>query len=609
MSELYQTLNKKQQEAVENLLGPVLVVAGAGSGKTRTLTSRLAAILASGADPESVIAITFTNKAAEEMRKRVFGCSVGSRRPLASPFIGTFHSLGARILKKEARLVGRTQNFSIFDDDDSLRLIKAVIKNFNLPEQKKQKETNPLFLREEFSRIKSELSNPDDEDETINRFFKEYETALRRNNSFDFDDLIEKPVRIFENHRDILKNYQKKFRHILVDEFQDTNTAQYIFLKLIAQGHRNLSVVGDDAQSIYAFRYSDFRIFLNFERDWPETKIVFLEQNYRSTGNIIRAASSLISNNKFQKQKNLWTENKDGALVKIVEHRKENEEADWVAEQIQNSIRREADKNKNYNIAVLYRTNAQSRAIESALIERSIAYKIFGGVKFYERKEIKDIVAVLRWAFNPDDSVSFERIKSAFLKEPFLEIKKIIPEASKKLAPAELISFILEITDYFGRLKKHYDNFRERIENINELVYYASEFENQRDFLEKISLFQSGDMAKKNNSATNETIAVNLMTIHLAKGLEFDTVFIVGCNEGLLPHQMSYGSDEEIEEERRLMYVAMTRAKKELCLNFYNLPSRFIYEIAPETTEFISEKNESELLSDFLDDQEHYIEY
>jgi len=619
MNPLYQSLNKKQQEAVENLEGPILIVAGAGSGKTRTLTSRLAAILASGVAPESVVAITFTNKAAEEMRSRIMNYESGIINKIQL-FIGTFHSLGARILKNEAKFAGRTPNFSIFDGDDSLRLIKTIVKNLNFSEYKK-KETNPLFLRKEFSRIKSELSDlvyrqagPKNEDDTVKFLFREYETALQRNNAFDFDDLITEPVKIFQNHSDILEKYQKKFRYLLVDEFQDTNTAQYVFIKLLAGGHRNLSVVGDDQQSIYKFRGSDFKIFLNFEKDWPKTKTVFLEQNYRSTGNIIKAASSLIANNKFQKRKNLWTENDDGNPVKAIEHYDEDGEAEWIAEKISNF----QFPISNKSIAILYRTNAQSRAIESAFIEHGIAYKIFGGVKFYERKEIKDIVAVLRWAFNPNDTVSFERIKTNFLKKPFLEIQDKIPKIAGELPPSELISFILEITGYSNQLKKNYDNFREREENINELIYYASEFNNLQDFLEKISLFQSSDAIKKSQILDSQSRLlvdksqniINLMTIHLAKGLEFDAVFIVGCNEGLLPHQMSYHNDEEIEEERRLMYVAMTRAKKELFLNFYNLPSRFLYEIAPETVEFTSNNRDKfETLSDFLDDEERYIEF
>lgn len=614
MDKIFQNLNKKQQEAVENLNGAVLIVAGAGSGKTRTLTSRLAAILASGTASENIIAITFTNKAAEEMKNRIMNYELGIRNN--SPFIGTFHSLGARILKAEANLTARSRNFTIFDADDSLKSIKNIIKDFNFGENNQK--INHFSLRKEFSRIKSDLSNLDNEDELVKTLFKEYESYLERNNAFDFDDLIEKPVKLFLKNPDVLKKYQDKFKYILVDEFQDTNASQYVLIKLLAQGRGNLSVVGDDAQSIYKFRGSDFKIFLNFENDWPKTKVILLEQNYRSSGNIIKAASSLIANNKFQKTKNLWTENNDGETIKVIEHKGEDEEAEWVASQIESKIMNNESKNKNIHnssfilhnsphVAILYRTNAQSRALETALIERGIPYKIFGGIKFYERKEIKDIVAALRWGFNQNDLLSLDRLKSNFLKKHFLELKENMPQKARELNPASLIGYILEATDYLSQLKKNYNNFQERVENINELIYYASEFNNLQDFLEKISLFQSSDMADNKNLNS----VVQLMTIHLAKGLEFDAVFIAGCNEGLLPHQMSYHNNEEIEEERRLMYVAMTRAKKELFLNFYNLPSRFLGEIAPETTEFISNNRgkQYETLDDYLDDEERYIEY
>lgn len=595
MSAFNHNLNEKQYEAVSHLDGPLLIVAGAGSGKTKTLTSRLAAILATGVAPENIIAITFTNKAAEEMAKRVEQ-TIGSQAIL--PFIGTFHSLGVRILKKEAHLAERTPNFSIFDDDDSLKIIKAIVKNSNFKESR-LKELNPTSLRREFSRIKGELSDIDDKEDIIAFLFKEYEEALKKNNAFDFDDLIEKPIRIFQEYNQILEKYQERFRYILVDEFQDTNTSQYVFVKLMAQKYKNLSVVGDDAQSIYKFRGSDFKIFLNFERDWPETKVVFLEQNYRSTENIIKSASALIGNNKVQKHKNLWTENIEGELIKIIEHQNEDEEAWWIAEQIA-KLKNENDK----SIAILYRTNAQSRAIESALIECGITYHIFGGLKFYERKEIKDIVAALRWAANQKDSMSFDRLKTNFLKKPFLEITEKVPAAAQKLKPAELIGYILEISDYFSSLRKHYDNFNERVENINELIYFAGGFNDLSEFLEKISLLQAADMGKGKKGReerSKEKGIVNLMTVHLAKGLEFDKVFIVGCNEGLMPHQMSYRTDDEIEEERRLMYVAMTRARQELYINFYNIPSRFLSEIPPELVDYKVQGNLD------LDDEERYI--
>ncbi|MEK9154478.1 MAG: UvrD-helicase domain-containing protein [Patescibacteria group bacterium] len=595
-------LNKKQKEAVDYLGGPLLIAAGAGSGKTKTLTSRLFSLIKSGILPENIIAITFTNKAADEMRKRIMSHEeeINSDKPERHnskfiiqnlPFIGTFHSLGARILKKEAKFFGRNSNFSIFDEDDSLRLIKMVIKNFNLAEKDSRKIT-PILLRRDFSRIKNELADVEGED--FENFYKEYELALKQNNAFDFDDLIEKPVRLFKNHPEILEKYQNQFQYILVDEFQDTNVSQYAFIKFLAQKHKNLSVVGDDQQSIYKFRGSDFRNFLNFEKDWPQTKVILLEQNYRSAGNIIKAASAVIEKNKYQKPKKLWTENSEGDLIKVVEHNDEADEAEYVSSEIENLKRGNADS----SIGILYRTNAQSRAIESALIEKGVAYKIFGGLRFYERKEIKDVVAMLRWGANPRDSVSLERLKKNFTKKTFLEIERGLPEAAKKLQPVALISKALEISDYFANLKKNFLNFEERIENINELVYFASGFNDLSEFLERISLLQASDLIREEEN-TKKITRVNLMSIHLSKGLEFDNVFLIGCNEGLMPHQMSYYSEEEIEEERRLMYVAMTRAKKELCINFYHIPSRFLYEIPPELVKFSGERS--------LGDEERYI--
>ena len=586
MNSLYQNLNKEQMEAVDYSGGPILIVAGAGSGKTRVLTSRLMAILKSGTPSDSVIAITFTNKAAEEMRKRV-----NLLNSELAPFIGTFHSFGARILKKEARLTGRGSNFSIFDEDDAMKVVKNIVKNANLPVGGKS--LSPATLRREFSRIKNELADIEYENETTGYFYKEYESALADNNAFDFDDLIEKPARLFLENKDILGKYQNQFQHILVDEFQDTNIAQYFLIKLLAEKHKNLSVVGDDAQSIYKFRGSDYRNFLNFENDWPKTKVVFLEQNYRSSGNIIAAASALIKSNKFQKYKNLWTENSDGELVKIIECQNEDEEGQWIANKISNF------KLQDSSIAVLYRTNAQSRAIESALIEKGIAYRIFGGIKFYERKEIKDILAGLRWSANPKDSVSLERLKKNLLKAQFKAVYEGLSGLADRLKPTELIDFFLEATNYLNQLKKEYPNYEERFENIQELIHFASSFDDLSDFLERVSLFQSADSVKYNNDNGKKQSVINLMTVHLAKGLEFEAVFIAGCNEGLMPHQMSYYRDEEIEEERRLMYVAMTRAKKELFISFYNMPSRFLYELPPELIKFTGEHA--------LDDEERYI--
>ncbi len=584
-------LNQAQHEAARHEKGPLLIVAGAGSGKTKTLTALLMNLLKQRVSPENIVAITFTNKAAEEMRRRAL---------TNGPFIGTFHSLGVRILKKEARLVKRTENFSIFDEDDALRTVKEVLKKMDLSSERYR----PAMVANKISKHKDEFTAPDTE--TMRKIFEHYEETLQRYNAFDFDDLIEKPVRIFENNPKILQKYQDRFKYILIDEYQDINTSQYWLVKLLAGKHRNIFVVGDDAQSIYGFRGSDFRNFINFEKDWPGAKIVFMEQNYRSTRNIITAANALIKNNQFQKPKNLWTANPEGQPVIVAETRDENEEAEWIVSEIESGIMsRELREQKGSipSIAILYRTNAQSRALEQALLEHDIPYEIFGGLRFHARKEVKDVIAGLRYAFNPKDRLSEERIQKTFSKSRSPSLLKTLPRAAKTLSVSELLGFFIESTDYFSYLERNFKNSMERTENIRELIKLAAEADaiglrppaGLQLFLEKMSLLQENDKTGHGN----EGAAVRLSTIHLAKGLEFDAVLMAGCNEGILPHQMSLGSDEEIEEERRLMYVAMTRAKKSLRISFYDLPSRFLHELPPELIEFRGAKP--------LDDEERYI--
>jgi len=574
-----ENLNPRQKEAVEYGNGPILIAAGAGSGKTKTLTARLANIIKTGATPESIVAITFTNKAAKEMRERIENCKIPACRQagkIGNLFVGTFHSFGARILKKEAKLAGRMSYFTIFDSDDSLSLIKKITKALDISRD----QYNPMALQSKISQMKDEFLDPSEFDRTAALVFKKYEDELVKNNAFDFDDLIEKPVRIFQNHPEVLAKYQKQFRYILVDEYQDINTAQYRLIRLLAENHRNLSVVGDDQQAIYSFRGADFRNFLNFARDWPDAKIIKLEQNYRSTGTIISAASQLISNNKLQTPKTLWTENPAGNSIKVVKAPDAETEASWIASEIARPpVRRE-------NCAVLYRTNAQSRAVEQALIFANLPYKIFGGLKFYERKEIKDLMSGLRLAHNPKDTISEERIKKNFNKKIAAVLIDELPRLGKNLGVLELINFFIVNADYLEYLEKNYNNYQERIENVNELIHFASEFKTLEEFLERAALLQSADNPKNSPLFAYNSPPVNLMSIHLSKGLEFDSVFLVGCSEGLMPHQMSYGSLDELEEERRLMYVAMTRARQKLYLSFSGLPSRFLYEVPPELTDF-----------------------
>jgi ATP-dependent DNA helicase UvrD/PcrA len=592
-------LNEKQQEATEHQNGPLLIVAGAGSGKTKTLVNRFVRLLKSGILPEKIIAITFTNKAAKEMRNRII--NMNDQSSIINSFIGTFHSFGAKILKTEANYFKREKNFTIFDDKDSLSLIKKILKNKNLSKEK----FNPLVILKKISSIKSRLINTENLDPKDNyenkilEIYKDYENNLQESNSFDFDDLITKIVKIFKEKPEVLNKYQNQFEYILIDEYQDINTAQYQLIKLLAGKYQNVFAIGDDAQSIYKFRGSDFRNFLNFEKDWPKAKIIKLEQNYRSTSIIVSASSSLITYNKLQKPKKLWTNNAKGDLISINTYQNSEEEAWGICEKIIELVR---NKEKIGEIAVLYRTNAQSRAIEQTFIQSKVSYEIYGGLKFYARKEIKDLIAGLRYAFNPKDNASIERINKSFGKIKSKTIIQELPELSKELTIVQIINYFLKNIDFTNYLTKNFKNPSERMENIKELINFASQYKDPYEFLEKVSLMSASDGKPKLLKD-----AVKLMTIHASKGLEFDNVFIAGCNEKLLPHEQSILNSEEIEEERRLMYVAMTRARKKLFISFYNIPSRFLGEIPGELISFSKITNYGKIQSDW-DDEYVYIE-
>ena len=607
-----ENLNPQQKEAAEHREGPLLIIAGAGSGKTKTLTARVRNLIASGINPAHIIAITFTNKAAEEMRGRIFAPADkhGSVRMNTNswlvmgdmPFIGTFHSLGVRILKREAAKLGRTAAFTIYDADDSLSVMKRLLKDREISAER----MSPPLLRALISRVKNELVTP--EEVFRSRFlslYDEYEQALEEHNAFDFDDLIEKVVWLFREHPAILKKYEALFRYILVDEFQDVNTAQYLFVKLLAHNHRNLGVVGDDAQAIYGFRYADFRNFLNFEKDWPEAKVVTLGQNYRSTASIIEAASNVIQNNKLGRQKRLWTEGERGEPVKIIAAGGSDEEAEEIVERIKALRGRGAAAHAP--IAILYRTNAQSRALEQELITHNIPYRIFGGLKFYERKEVKDIIAALRCIMNPRDRVSRERLEKTLTKGAAAHAFAALEKCSVAEPVALLIGKFLDAADYRAYLEKKFPNAQDRNENIQELISFAGTFPSLEEFLERVSLLQSTDVAAKKSDDAAER-PVYLMTIHLAKGLEFDHVFVAGVSEGLLPHQMSYKEENGIEEERRLMYVAMTRARTTLTLSYSGIASRYLLEIPGNLTELEDRRRWGGKRS-ALGDEEEYIEH
>ena len=638
-------LNPQQKLAVQADDKPLLIVAGAGTGKTRTLTGRLAHLIEKGIPPDRILALTFTNKAAKEMAERVRDANLQMHANLqiekfaafewnsrhshrASPFIGTFHSLGARILRVEAELLGRDHNFVIFDDSDSLQLIKKLLKNEVLRDNGSDY-SGAADISRKISRMKNNIVSREtvlnssgdgpastsrgEAGELIIKLFHRYEKELLKNNAFDFDDLIEKVVHIFKTNPKILEKYRECFHHILIDEYQDLNNKQYELVKLLVGDSPRISVVGDDQQMIYSFRGSNFQIFLDFEKDWPDANVILLEENYRSASNIIKSASALIANNFNQKPKTLWTKQEAGAPVKIIEAADEETEAGWIATEVQSSPPKadpplaEKLKVQSESVAIIYRTNAQSRAIEQELIERGISYRIFGGLRFYERREIKDIVAALRYAQNNKDEVSRDRLEKNIAKGRFSKYRESLDSDASTASPMELIHLFLESTGYLDIVGRNFLNADERGENIAELLHFASEFKELPAFLEQIALLQPMDspsqvFQKKNLGGQ----AVNLMTIHLSKGLEFDCVFIAGCNEGILPHSRSLGTALEIEEERRLLYVAMTRAKKELNLSFYDIPSRFLGELPNDLVEFKSLVSKTESFSG-LDDEERYI--
>ncbi len=624
-------LNEKQKQAVEYLNGPLLILAGAGSGKTRTLTYKIAYLIEKGISEKNILAVTFTNKAANEMKQRIKSLLKKEKLNL---FCGTFHSLGAKILRKSNKetknLFSRNSNFVIFDDADRLSLIKKVLKELDLPAE----QFPPPLIINQINFAKAHLKTPDNLleeaqnflEQKIAKVFERYEEKLKEYNAFDFDDLILKVVLLFKKSPKTLEKYQEKFKYILIDEYQDTNFVQYQLVKLLADKYKNICVVGDDQQAIYGFRFADFKNILNFEKDFPKTKIVVLEENYRSTKNILEAANFLIKKNIFQKPKKLWTQNESGSPIFLVETKDEKEEAYMVAGKIKELLE---DNILAKEIAVFYRINAQSRPVEEAFIQYGIPYQIVGGFKFYERKEIKDILAYLRLAVNPFDKVSLERIinvpprklgkktlgtflpkynllfnnKKELEKFPdqvknIFSILKEIHKKAKTLTLVELINFIIKKTGYQEYLEKQKDG-KIKIENLGEIISAAMPFNKLEppngllEFLESIALLQEADQIQEKQNL------VKLMTLHSAKGLEFKYVFIVGVEDGILPYWKSKNNLEETEEERRLLYVGITRAKKEIYLLYtqkrllfgditFSKPSEFLDDLPENLTFFIS---------------------
>ena len=623
---MFDNLNDRQQEAIKTTEGPLLVIAGAGSGKTRVLTTRIAYLIEEkGIVPGNILAITFTNKAAKEMRDRV----VNMLGPAAYQIqISTFHSFGLTIMKENYATLGYNKEFTILDSDDSLSIIKKIMKSMNLD----VKSYNPKNVKNRISSAKNEMMSPEelsrfnacDFDEKVVDIYKEYEKKLKANNSLDFDDLLLKPIELFNNNPTILEQYQEKFHYILIDEYQDTNEVQYLLTKMLSKKRKNLCVVGDESQSIYAFRGSNYRNILNFEKDYPNCKTILLEQNYRSTKTILNAANDVIKNNKQRKDKKLWTDNDIGDKVVYKKCIDEKEEAASVASEIGNLIIQGV---KLEDIAVLYRTNAQSRTIEEAMLKDNIPYKVVGSFYFYNRKEVKDLIAYLRLIYNSHDDVSLSRIinspkrgigqKSidnlvnqasimgismyeALSSSKELQFKALIESMkieSQNMSLTELVELVLEKSGLRKELELENSLESEaKIENLDEFKSITKNFEERygiislEDFLAEISLVSDVEEHKDNNQV------VTLMTIHSAKGLEFKYVFVIGMEEGVFPHSRSLFDSNELEEERRLCYVAITRAKEKLWLlsakrrTLYGLDnmnpvSRFVKEIGEEYLE------------------------
>lgn len=615
-ADLFKRLNPQQIDAVKHLDGPALVVAGPGSGKTRVLTHRVAYLIREKDISElNILCVTFTNKAADEIKSRVSFLLAGKSEIAKLPWSGTFHSICSKILRKDGVHVGIAPSYVIYDTDDSSDVIRGILKDFGID----SKRFHPKAVWQTISSAKSELVTAIDYEgyaqgyhqRTVAKIYPEYQKRLRDNNALDFDDLLFETVKLFDRNPSVLKKYQDQFKYILVDEYQDTNKAQYVLTKQLSNSHKNIFVVGDMSQAIYSFRGADFRNILNFQKDYPDAKIFNLEQNYRSTQNILDAAKNVIKNNSSHIALDLWTENKGGEKIVVFSGGTDREEVAFVVDEISNQI---AQGKSFGDIAILYRTNAQSRAMEESLIKNNIPYRIFGGVRFYSRKEIKDIVAYLRVIHNPKDSVSWKRIinipprgigqkSMEKLKNTKWDLEEI-EKASKlpiskwvsdkeSLSTLELMDEVLTDTGYIKWLDDGTEEALSRIENIKELKSVAALFVNLEDFLENVALIEN---TERPSDVTN-TNSVTLMTVHSAKGLEFSAVFIIGMEEGLFPHSQSMGEVQELEEERRLCYVAITRAKEKVYLTnaksrLYfgniqaNLPSRFLSEIPNELLEF-----------------------
>ena len=643
MSKLIGGLNEKQKEAVLHQQGPLLIIAGAGSGKTKVLINKIAYLLEQGVSPYDILAITFTNKAAEEMKERIKANT--SNFTGKAVWISTFHSMCNRILRKEIEALGYSTRYNIYDSSDQEALIKKVIKELNIDDKK----FTPKSVLYGISILKNNLIDPQEAErkaadyfeEMVAKTYKSYQEKLKEIDSLDFDDLLYLTVKLFRTNKEILDYYQERFKYIFVDEYQDTNYVQYLLTEMLAEKYQNICVVGDPDQSIYGWRGADMSNILNFGKDYPGAKVIFLEQNYRSTDQILKAANAVIKNNSFRKPKNLWTNNKKGELLTCFEGETEGEEAAYLAREIERLVR----AGYSYgDIAILYRTNSQSRIIEKSLVRYGINYKLYGGLSFFKRKEIKDILGYLQYLNNPKDVIAFERIintpkrgiggttvnkilfnaedKGLTLEESlkdgesylntgtfkkvagFLKLMENLQNKLTTSSVTELTEAVIKETGYLKELEvERTEEAKDRIANVKELLSETGEFDLQDDektlesFLGNIALYSETD------ELSNES-KVTLITLHMAKGLEYKVVFIVGMEEGIFPHYRSLSDPAEMEEERRLCYVGITRGKEKVYLtrayvrNQYgitrgNEESRFIGEIPLELKNYPNKEYES----------------
>ncbi len=662
-------LNQKQIEAVSQIAGPVLIIAGPGSGKTRVLTHRVAYLINQGIPAEEILAVTFTNKAANEMRERIAKLiSLRAKREFKMPTIGTFHAVCAKWLRSEAKKLNYQNDFVIFDAKDSQTAVKQAMKDLNISEDR----FNPAAVAAAISQAKNELKDTatfaseaaDFWPETVARIYLAYQERLQQANAMDFDDLIMLMARLWQEQPETLTKYQERFKYIMVDEYQDTNHAQYVLINLLAAKYRNLFVIGDDSQSIYSWRGADFRNLLAFERDYPDAKVVLLEQNYRSTQNILSAAHQVIIKNKNRKEKELWTDNPQGRAITIFGAQDEREEGWYIINEILRH-QKTNPKLKLSDFSVLFRTNAQSRALEEAFLKTGLPYKVVGTLKFYDRREIKDMLAYLRLIQNPKDVVAMERVINVpsrglsgvannheFLTnghelalhqitprqqsawEKFQKLLDELRQASQTLPLSQLLKMIIDKTGYKEYINDRTEEGRERWENLKELFTVTKKYDKSSEalangddvssdlsaralataealtrggaaptsnglqlFLEEASLMSNHDEVETSKDL------VNLMTLHCAKGLEFPVVFMAGMEDGIFPHSRSLIDMTQMEEERRLCYVGITRAKEKLYLiaarlrnlfgsTIVNPPSRFLRDIPKHLVEYINFRND-----------------